>query len=303
MSIKKLLMGALCAMAMAGEAFALTDSEYIENLIRDRKDGTVVIEKRNLPDEPERDWWLIDRAILVPDQTTIVLKDCKIKLSDKCRDNFFRSANCGFGLGDPSPFKNIEIRGEGFVELEGADYPRATGDGGKILKNPCPKGDHALSYGTDADKPGVEQKGDWRGIGILMAKVDGLKISGLKISESHGWAISLEACTHAQIRDIDFNMCMMRVIDGIETNFENQDGIDIRNGCSDILIENITGTTGDDVIALTAIATHRPNHKGGTFDSTHVMHSDWSRRERGIKNVVIRNVAAHSAGWSRRNIG
>ena len=33
----------------------------------------------------------------------------------------------------------------------------------------------------------------------------------------------------------------------------NQDGINLRNGCSEIAIENISGQTGDDMIALSAI--------------------------------------------------
>ncbi len=286
-----------------------SDSDYIESLIQNRKNGIVVIPKRNLSDEPERDWWLIDRAILIPDQTVFVLQNCKIKLSDKCRDNFFRSANCGIGMGDPVPYSNIEIRGEGFAVLEGADHPRSTGDGEKKQMCPAPvdlghpewgwmNNFHMHTYGTDAGKEGESQLGGWRNIGILLANVHGFKITGLNIVESHAWAISVEACTHGEIRNIRFDMKMERMIDGALSNVENQDGVDIRNGCSDIMISDITGTTGDDVIALTAIATPRENiYQGGAEGGyTHVMHSDWSRRESGIRNITIRNVAAHSAG-------
>ncbi len=286
-----------------------TDSEYIESLIQNRKNGTVVIPQRNLPGEPERDWWLIDRAILIPDQTVIVLQNCKIKLSDKCRDNFFRSANCGLGMGDPEPYSNIEIRGEGFAVLEGADHPRSTGDGEKKQMCPAPPdlghpewgwlhNYHMHTYGTDAGKEGESQLGGWRNIGILLANVRGFKITGLKIVESHAWAISLEACTHGEVRNIEFDMGMERMIDGVPSNIENQDGLDIRNGCSDIIISDITGRTGDDVIALTAIATPEEKiYQGGIpGGAAHVMHSDWSRREPGIRNIIIRNVMAHSAG-------
>ena len=116
-----------------------TDSETIENALRHKHpDGIILIPPRESDIEPERKYWLIDRAILLDENTTVVLRNCKIKLSDKCRDNFFRSANCGFGLPDPKEMKNIHIRGEGFCVLEGAEHPRATGDGGKILLNPCP---------------------------------------------------------------------------------------------------------------------------------------------------------------------
>lgn len=76
-------------------------------------------------------------------------------------------------------------------------------------------------------------------------------------------------------------------------NMENQDGIDVRNGCHHIIISDITGHTGDDVIALTAIA--NPEYKpGGSIRSTHVMHNDWTKREKDIHDIIIRNVIAHS---------
>ena len=82
---------------------------------------------------------------------------------------------------------------------------------------------------------------------------------------------------------------------GITMNMENQDGIDIRNGCHHITVSDITGETGDDVITLTAIVpnveTYRP---GGSLRSTHVMHNDWSRRERDIHDITIRNITAFS---------
>ena len=77
-------------------------------------------------------------------------------------------------------------------------------------------------------------------------------------------------------------------------NMENQDGIDLRNGCHDITISDITGETGDDVVALTAIAD--ANYRtGGILGKTQVMHNDWSRRDPDIYNIIIRNVRACSS--------
>lgn len=124
----------------------LPDNEAIEQAIANRDaDGIVVIPPRVSDIEPERTHWLLDRAILLPENTTIVLQSCKIKLSDRCRDNFFRTANCGFGFPDPAPIKNVHIRGEGFCTLEGADHPRASGDGSKLLHKPCPHHPPTLS--------------------------------------------------------------------------------------------------------------------------------------------------------------
>ena len=298
-----------------------TDSETIERAMAARTaDGIVVIPPRVSDIEPERSCWLIDRAILIPENATIVLQNCKIKLSDRCRDNFFRSANCGMGIEFPEVIHNIHIRGEGLCVLEGADHPRAVGDGSKLLHNPCPhraediiaidadwvpeehkrSGQidfwdiHNHSYGTDAGNPDESQYGDWRGIGVLFANCENFSISGLRISDSHGWGISLEACSNGRVEKIDFDSHMHKEIDGMLMNMENQDGIDVRNGCHHIVISDITGETGDDVVALTAIARPSEYRPGGSLRSTHVMHNDWTKRESGIHDIIIRNVIAHS---------
>ena len=84
-------------------------------------------------------------------------------------------------------------------------------------------------------------------------------------------------------------------IDGMLHNMENQDGLDIRNGCHHIIVSDITGKTGDDVIALTAIAVDKDFIPGGSLCTTHVMHNDWSRRDRHIHDIIIRNVIAYSS--------
>jgi hypothetical protein len=257
--------------------------------------------------EPERDWWLLDRAILLPENTTILLQNCRIKLSDKCRDNFFRSANCGLGIENPLPIGNIHIRGVGDCVLEGADHPRATGDSSKFIACPCPKNFsgspnptfndfHRHSYGTDGGKEGESENGDWRNIGILMANVHHLSIENIRIVEQHAWAISLENCSFGHLNHIEFKACMTRIIDGAEQNVENQDGINLRNGCHDVIISDITGTTGDDVVALTCIASTLHPYVGGGLHTTHVMSNDYTNREKGIYNVIIRNVLASPAG-------
>lgn len=296
-----------------------TDSDILDNAFQNiGSDGVVVIPPRCQAVEPERTWWCIDRAICIPANTTVVLRNCRIKLSDRCRDNFFRSANCGFGFPDPQPISHIHIRGEGSCILEGADHPRATGDGSKILACPCPYDPadlaaiapwveperrspealsfwdrHSHSYGTDCGKEDQSQYGDWRGVGILFANVHHFSVENLTVVRSHGWGLSFEACSFGTIRNITFEACMYGHIDGMRHNMENQDGIDLRNGCHHILITDIFGQTGDDVIALTAYKPATPL-PGGSLCTTHVMHTDYTRREADIHDIVIRNVVAES---------
>ena len=305
-------------MVIANNFTGSNDSEILNNAVQNRgADGIVVIPPRQI--DETRDYWLLDSAVLLPENTTVILQNAKIKLSDRCRDNFFRTANCGLGIEDPSPIRNVHIRGEGVCLLEGADHPRATGDSTKLQHAPCPHFPedicniadwvpeerrtpeklafwdiHCHSYGTDAGKEGESQYGDWRGIGILFANTEDFSISGLRIKDSHGWAISVEACSGGRIEKIDFDARMHKLIDGTYMNMENEDGIDIRNGCHHIVISDITGNTGDDVIALTAIASNSTYRPGGSLRSTHVMHNDWSKREKDIHDIIIKNVIAHS---------
>ena len=305
-------------MVIANNFTGSNDSEILNNAVQNRgADGIVVIPPRQI--DETRDYWLLDSAVLLPENTTVILQNAKIKLSDRCRDNFFRTANCGLGIEDPSPIRNVHIRGEGVCLLEGADHPRATGDASKLQHAPCPHFPedvcniadwipeerrtpeklafwdiHCHSYGTDAGKEGESQYGDWRGIGILFANTEDFSISGLRIKDSHGWAISVEACSGGRIEKIDFDARMHKLIDGMYMNMENEDGIDIRNGCHHIVISDITGNTGDDVIALTAIASNSTYRPGGSLRSTHIMHNDWSKREKDIHDIIIKNVIAHS---------
>lgn len=126
-------------MVYANDFVCGNDNDTIQLAIENRNpDGIVVIGPRCSDTEPERHYWLLDRAVLLPSDIVIVLQNCTVKLSDKCRDNFFRSANCGMGIAYPERTENIHIRGEGKCTLLGADHPRATGDGSKTLANPCP---------------------------------------------------------------------------------------------------------------------------------------------------------------------
>lgn len=53
----------------------LTDSDVLDNAMANiGNDRIVVIPPRISDIEPERNWWLIDRAILLPENTTVILQ-------------------------------------------------------------------------------------------------------------------------------------------------------------------------------------------------------------------------------------
>ncbi len=247
----------------------------------------VVIPRINQSAEGDRPLWLLDSAILVQSNTYLELENCHIKLSDQSRDNIIRSANCGMGITDIQPMTNVSIVGIGRVLLEGADNPRSTGDSAKVLGK--------RTYGTDAGVEGKSQTGDWRNIGILMAYVEQFRIENLFMKDAHSWTISLERCAYGVIRDIEFSAREGKEVNGKFETFLNQDGLDLRQGCHDIDISNISGHTGDDLIALTNIV----NENYGAGSPDYIMVSTPNNRGDGkddIRNIIIRNVRGYTAG-------
>jgi len=269
-------------------AYTGTDSERIAQAIAaSAKNGGVVRIPARFPDEAsDRTFWLIDEAILLPANTTLILENCTVKLSDASRDNFIRSANCGLGITHIEPIENVHVIGLGHAELVGADHPRSTGDSAKTLG--------VRTYGTDAGKEGESQVGDWRNIGVLFAYVNHFSVRGLTIRNAHCWAMSFERCAFGQIREITFQAEEKREIDGKPVQILNQDGLDLRKGCHDILIDTILGCSGDDSVALTAIRSEiRPD---GMLEKTEVSGSRTDGRENDIWNVTVRNVISHASG-------
>jgi polygalacturonase len=249
----------------------------------------VVIPSRN---SNETNIWLIDSAILLPSNMTIILDNCTVQLSDKCRDNMFRSDNVGIGITDPEENYNISITGIGNVYLKGAENPRATGDGARTLVSSPQKG--RVSYGSDAGKEGMKQKGDWRNIMILMAYVDGFKLKNVNIENSHGWAVSFERTKNAHISDIWIDNPEEIEINGKKVKVSNKDGIDLRHGCKNFQIYNISGRTGDDFIALSSLDTGSDYHETGSINSSMVTTRKYRGEDDDTEQIVITNISCQT---------
>jgi len=278
------------AWVVSPNAFEGSDSQRINQAIQ-AASGTgrrVVIPRLNQgEDGTARHIWLLDSAILVRSGTRLVLENCHVKLSDECRDNFIRSGNCGLGVTDIEALSDVHILGVGSVLLEGADHPRATGDGAKTLGE--------RTYGTDAGVAGRSPTGDWRNVGILLAFVERFSIENIRMKDSHAWGISLERCAFGRVRDIDFASTQHKMIDGVQETILNQDGLDLRQGCHDITIENITGHTGDDLVAFTNIL-GRHTIAGSTVSTMVSVANNRGDGVDDIRNIILRNVRGHCAG-------
>ena len=187
----------------------------------------------------------MDRAVRLPSDFTLILKDCHLRMADGCYSNMFVNESCGTEKGRTSAGtdRNINIIGEGEAILDGGKY------NGLSEKN----------HSRDGMPP------IWKNNLLLFTNVDGFKITGISCRNQRWWAMNFIYCANGYIGNIDF--CANDTgIDadgneyhGLKRNayrevlVKNADGVDLRAGCHDIVIENITGFTEDDSIALTAL--------------------------------------------------
>ncbi len=274
------------ARAITPNDFVGTDSQRIQAAVNYASNGRGEIYIPKINANTGNPLWLLDSAILLPSNMTVILDNCTLKLADTTRDNIFRSNNCGFGITAFTASTNIHIIGIGQAILQGADNPRATGGLKPLKLNPacC----STQSYGTDVGVSGQTQVGDWRGFSILFAYVNNFSIENIKIIDPHCWAITLERCTLGRISKIDFSSNGTKTISGVTVNTTNQDGIDLRLGCQEIVIEDITGRSGDDTVALANIVI--TGESPGTYGTISVIGSGAILSGDDIYNVTIRNL-------------
>ncbi len=195
--------------------------------------------------------WSIERAIRLHTGSTVVLDGCTLRQADGMRENIFRNSNKGAELGYTREGRqyDISILGLGSATLDGGRH------NGLCEANSLKDGNPHVTENSP----------------INLLNVERVKISGLRIINQRYWGMTFHYCSHVRISDIDF--C------GMNASL-NSDGIDLRCGCSDFIVENITGCTDDDTIALTCLKSIYDEHMPG-FDSS-------------IHNVVVRNVMSAS---------
>jgi hypothetical protein len=234
-----------------------SDSDRIEAAITQAvRTGERSIEIPRMNQKSGRPLWLIERAILLPSDFTLVLRDCLVRLAPGTRDNLIRNAGT---IKEP---------------MEGNANIRILGIGNAVLS-----GGLAAHFNPPGDRSG------WRTIGLLLCGVRHFTIEGLTLEETQAWAVSVEnGCAYGRIANLAFN----------NTNkYPNQDGVDIRKGCHDIDIENLTGETGDDTVALTGLRNEKPANPGVR---TMQVGGNAPRPDDDIHNITIRNVRAKVAG-------
>jgi hypothetical protein len=284
--------------AVNPNSFEGTDTERIIQAINAAKETNNLVRIPKL-NANGTSLWMIDSALLLPGNLTLILDNCTLQLSDTSRDNMFRTDNVGIGITDPVWNENIRIYGIGKAVLRGADNPRATGDGARMLtldpKAEQDKGNWRVSYGSDAGKPGMKQTGDWRNIMVLIGYVRDFSIRNVQFENAHGWTISFERTVGAEISDITIYNEAYVTVNGERLMVSNKDGINLRQGCKNFRIDTISGITGDDFIALSNLDTTPGMPKeNGNINGSMVTASRWYGPEDDIEQVVITNISCEN---------
>jgi hypothetical protein len=100
---------------------------------------------------------------------------------------------------------------------------------------------------------------------ILFTNVKRFRVEGLHMTKQRWWAANFVGCSEGTIRNLSFLadhtsitedgtvLDILRAGKYHEIRVKNADGVDLRAGCHDIVIEDITGFTEDDTVALTCL--------------------------------------------------
>lgn len=168
--------------------------------------------------------WVFDEAVKLYTGSVICLDNCVIRGSENLFDNLFKNSNA---------------RTEKALKAEGRQSNICIyGLGNAILDGGAP-----ISFSEDTRRP--EDPPIFIVSPIHFHNVSDFCIKNIKIVNQRYWGIVCHYCTDGSIKEIRFDTDGMSV---------NQDGIDLRLGCQRILISDISGKTGDDMVALTALS-------------------------------------------------
>ena len=232
-----------------------TDSRSIQNAVDEAirlNVRCVVIPRIN--ERTGRAQWDVDEAIILSSNLEIVLDNCYIRQADGAMDNVFRNFdddNVRSTLDEEQ--ENIIIRGIGNAVIDGGIH------NGLTQKTSLKDG-----------RPHVEKNNV-----IRLHNLRGFKLLDFTILNQRWWAINLHYVEEGYISGLKIKC---------DNGSHNLDGIDLRSGCNNIILENLFGQAGDDFIALT-----------GFYGSSESDKYAVSGKSIDINDIVIKNIVATSA--------
>jgi len=202
------------------------DTLVINKMINDaKKSGTNSITIPSINPKNGSNIWNITSPIILPSDITVYINNCTLLRTKYSYCNIFTvedSYKIGVTVNDE--IKNVKVIGIGNAVLDGG----------------IPNG---LNKFTVTGR-GSYVPNSYTNCIIYFRNVNGFEISNLHLRQQGFWAINFIYSRNGTVENIDFAR---------GTYIINQDGIDLRCGCNNIRINNITGFTGDDTVALTAL--------------------------------------------------
>lgn len=189
--------------------------------------------------------WEIENAVRIPSDFTLILDNCHLKMADGTIDNMFINEHHDTPEGNTPEGvdRHIAIIGRGNAIMDGGEY-------------------NGLSE-VVARQPGMPSI--YKNNLLFFSGVDGFEIRNVSFYNMRHWAVHLVFCCNGELSDLHFkanDTCIDdegNVYHGLSVEnyhhilVKQADGIDIRRGCHHILVENITGFAGDDLVAMTAL--------------------------------------------------
>ena len=205
--------------------FGLTDAQTIQNAVDEAVENgcrKVVIPRYN--QRTDKTEWRIERAIQLPSDFTVILDNCYMVQETGIYDHMFTNSLSYSDEGKTLEGEqhDITILGQGNVVLDGGVHNR-------LLEKTSGK------FGL----PRV-----WKNTMFYWVNVRNIRMENILIQNQRWWAITHIFCRNGYYKNITFQAI---------PHVNNMDGIDLRIGCNNFHLENITGRTGDDVIACTSL--------------------------------------------------
>ena len=241
----------------AEEFWADGDAQTIQNAVDEasRKGiNCVVIPRWNVRTQSAA--WHMEKAVKVPSYMTIVFLNSYLRQVDFTYENMFTNTRAYEHEGRCMAHEehDLTFTGIGDAVLDG-------GEPNGLLEKTC-----FLNGFPDKRYNAT----------VLFNNVRNLVLEDFQIRQSRWYGTYFIHCDTVRVSNIDF--------DNLET-CSNRDGVDVRQGCHNFLVENITGFTGDDTIAF--------NNLGNDGNDGRYVEG----KDMNTLNVVIRNVKADARLW------
>ncbi|NMA94904.1 MAG: hypothetical protein GX974_02565 [Clostridiales bacterium] len=227
----------------------------IQAAIDAAKDSGVKVQIPRVNLRTGKNRWEITRSIELYTGTVVELDNCHLRLVDNVYCNIFKNFNGRKELGNTMEGRqyDIHIYGMGNAILDGGKH------NGLTEKTQLINGLPSIIENTS----------------IHFHNVERFTIENIRIINQRHWGMTFHYSSEGRISNIDFMA---------HNNAPNQDGIDLRTGCNNIIIENITGCTGDDTVALTCL-------DGSTERLLAVDNMDPD-----LHSIIVRNISTYVTG-------